>query len=291
MRDNRFNGVGGGMNRRIGCVLIFFGLYGYRFQSLDYISFGFGLFCPWSESFCLNKVLFILHSSRVYYPCILGVEMLEICISLASPLLALHGGWEAGIMNKHIPIMDTLPTNVVSSRKRIRANDSSDDESQHEDDVIEFDPNWKLIWPRFIVLSPQNESQQLTKLSPFAVEKMILEKFGTVNKVTKMRSGSLLIEATRPAQARNILDTTSFMDIDVKATPHRSLNTSKGVIKDHGRDLYDMSEMDIVSELRDQGVEGVSRFILKKDGKEIKTNTLFITFATPTPPAKLKRLL
>ena len=214
--------------------------------------------------------------------------MLEIHISLASPLLALHGGWEAGIMNKHIPIMDTLPTNVVSSRKRIRANDSSDDESQHEDDIIEFDPNWKLIWPRFIVLSPLNESQQLTKLSPFAVEKMILGKFGTVNKVTKMRSGSLLIEATRPAQARNILDTTSFMDIDVKATPHRSLNTSKGVIRDHGRDLYDMNEMDIVSELRDQGVEGVSRFILKKDGKEIKTNTLFITFATPTPPAKLR---
>ena len=206
------------MNRRIGYILIFFGLYGYLFQSLGFISFGFGLFGPLSESFCSNKVLFILRSSRVYYPCILGVEMLEIRISLASPLLALHGGWEAGIMNIHMPIMDTLPTNVVSSRKRIRANDSSDDESQHEDDVIEFDPNWKLIWPRFIVLSPLNESQQLTKLSPFAVEKMILGKFGTVNKVTKMRSGSLLIEATRPAQARNILETTSFMDIDVKAS-------------------------------------------------------------------------
>ena len=52
-----------------------------------------------------------------------------------------------------------------------------------------------------------------------------------------MRSGSLLIEATRPKQARIILDTTTFMDIEVKATPHRSLNTSKGVIRDHGRDL------------------------------------------------------
>ena len=40
MRDNRFNGVGGGMNRRIGCVLIFFfGLTGYLFQSLGCISF------------------------------------------------------------------------------------------------------------------------------------------------------------------------------------------------------------------------------------------------------------
>ena len=229
-----------------------------------------------------------MRSSRVYYPCILGVEMLEIRISLTSPLLVLRGGWEAGIMNKHSPIMDTLLTNVVSSRKRIRANDSSDDESQHEDDVIEFDPTWNLTWPRYIVLSPVNEAEPLTKLSPFAVEKHIYGKFDTVHKVTKMRSGSLLIEATRPKQTRIILDTISFMDIEVKATPHRSLNTSKGVIRDHGRDLFDMSENDIVLELKDQGLEGVSRFILKKDGKEIKTNTLFITFATPTPPPKLK---
>ena len=34
--------------------------------------------------------------------------MLEICISLASPLLALRGGWGAGIMNQHTPIMDIL---------------------------------------------------------------------------------------------------------------------------------------------------------------------------------------
>ena len=40
MRDNRFNGVGGGMNRRIGCILIFFALNGYLFQSLGGIFFG-----------------------------------------------------------------------------------------------------------------------------------------------------------------------------------------------------------------------------------------------------------
>ena len=85
-----------------------------------------------------------------------------------------------------------------------------------------------------------------------------------------------------------IRDTTSFLNIEVKCIPHRSLNTSKGVIRDHGRDLYDMSEADIVMELREQGVEEVSRFILKKDGKEKKTNTLFATFRIPTPPEKIK---
>ena len=44
--------------------------------------------------------------------------------------------------------MDTLPTNVVSSRKRIRANDSSNDESQHEDDVIESRSSSPLIVSR-----------------------------------------------------------------------------------------------------------------------------------------------
>ena len=77
-----------------------------------------------------------------------------------------------------------------------------------------------------------------------------------------MKSGSLLIEATRASQSRMIRDTKTFMDIEVKASPHRTLNTSRGVIRDHGRDLYDMSDTDIVYELKDQGVENVSRFIL-----------------------------
>ena len=138
----------------------------------------------------------MLRSSRVYYPCILGVEMLEVRISLASPLLALHGGWEAGIMNKHTPIMDTLLTNVVSSRKRRKSNSSSDGDQDSDVEDIYF-PEWNLVWPRYIVLSPLDDKEPLTKLSPFAVEKGIQGKFGTVHKVTKMRSGSLLIEATR----------------------------------------------------------------------------------------------
>ena len=32
----------------------------------------------------------------------------------------------------------------------------------------------------------------------------------------------------------------------------------------------------------------MNRFILKKDGKDIKTNTLFLTFDFPKPPEKIK---
>ena len=49
-----------------------------------------------------------------------------------------------------------------------------------------------------------------------------------------------------------------------------------------------MTDEEIKNELESQGVSKVSRFILKKDNKEIKTNTLFLTFDTHKPPEKLK---
>ena len=40
MRDNRFNGVGGGMNRRIGCIFIILDFSWFLFLILGCNSFG-----------------------------------------------------------------------------------------------------------------------------------------------------------------------------------------------------------------------------------------------------------
>ena len=105
------------------------------------------------------------------------------------------------------------------------------------------------------MLESLNPDEPLTKLSPFLVEKAIQGRFGSVKKVSKMKSGALLVEASRPTQAKMILDTTILINTEVKATAHRSLNTSKGVIRDYGRDLYSMTESDILKhELATQGV-------------------------------------
>ena len=133
-------------------------------------------------------------------------------------------------MNNHTPIMNTLPPppHTVSSRKRRKSNSSTEEDLDVDE---EYDPDWNSAWPRFIVMSPVNVSEQLTKLSPFAVKKAILGRFGTVKKVTNMKSGSLLIEAARAKQSRMIRDTTNFLNLDGRATLHRSLNSSKGVIR------------------------------------------------------------
>ena len=187
--------------------------------------------------------------------------------------------------------MDTLHP---SSRKRIRADVSnSDDEhvnAQSDDEYPELthEKNTNESWPRFIVLEAPHPTAPLSKLSPFTVAKAIQGKFGTVKNISKMKSGALLIEVAREVQAKQILATTDLAGLAVTATAHRTLNFSKGVIKDHHRDLFFMAEENILHELSSQGVTNVSRFILKKDGENIKTNTLFLTFNTPTPPKDLK---
>ncbi len=48
-----------------------------------------------------------------------------------------------------------------------------------------------------------------------------------------------------------------------------------------------MTEVEIRDELKDQGVVGVNRVTLKKEGKVIPTNTLFLTFGSPELPKEI----
>ena len=158
--------------------------------------------------------------------------------------------------------MSLLRNLTPSSRKRIRSEiqTSDDDENDHvcSDDEHENNlpkkPEIPVNYPRFIVFKPVYSDQPLTKLSPFAGAKSIQGRFGTVNQVKKMKDGSLLIEASRNIQAKHLLDTHSFLDIDVDADAHHSLNTSKGVIRDYHQDLKDMTDEEIKKELESQGV-------------------------------------
>ena len=123
-----------------------------------------------------------------------------------------------------------------SSRKRIRS-ELSNSETEHVDDSTDDEGESKLPYkqevnyPRFIVFKPTYVHQSLTKLSPFAVQNAIQGRFGTVKQVTRMKDGSLLIEASRNIQAKHLLETQSFLDIEIDAEAHHSLNTSKGVIR------------------------------------------------------------
>ena len=104
-------------------------------------------------------------------------------------------------------------------------------------------------------------------------------------RTSKDRDGSFLIECGKRAQTQNLLWTNRFIDRPVKVSIHKTLNSSRGLIR--CRDLADMSEVEIRDEVKDQGVVWVNRVTLKKEGKVIPTNTLFLTFGSPEVPKEI----
>ena len=245
-----------------------------------------------------GKFLYIIEDFEVSCHILCGLSMLFLyywCRNVGDPHffdIALVGApWRVGSRAmKCINPMSLSSTLNPSSRKRIRSDlSNSDDDHVYSEDEQEDNPSTADVnYPRFIVLKPIRSHESLTKLSPFAVAKSIQGLYGAVKQVSRLKDGSLLIEASRHIQAKHILDTHRFLDIDVDAEAHRSLYSSRGVIRDYHQDLQDMSNDEIKKELASQGVTKVSRFILKKDNKEIKTNTLFLNFDSHKPPEKIK---
>ena len=140
-------------------------------------------------------------------------------------------------------------------------------------------------YPKFIVIKSLEE-KPLTSLSPFVIEKQIEALIGTPKTVKKLKNQTLLIETTRKTQSESLLKIKTFFNIKVAVSEHKTLNSSKGIIKD--RALKGESEEDIVNYLKPQGVIAAKRFKIKKDYSFVETNTVLLTFNSATIPANLK---
>ena len=99
------------------------------------------------------------------------------------------------------------------------------------------------------------EQKPITSLSPFIIEKQIEALIGTPNTVKKLKNHTLLVETTRKSQNENLLKVTKFYNLQVTVTEHKTLNTSKGILRD--RTLKGEKEADICYYLKSQGVVAV----------------------------------
>ncbi len=177
----------------------------------------------------------------------------------------------------------------TNSKKAKRTHSDSDSELDSSDDEIvgRLCYSERETWPKFIVMEALGD-RKLTSVSPFLLHKAIKGKVGDVSNVKKLKFGALLIECRTRRQAVTLLESTKLADIRIKSYAHKSLNFSKGIIRDRDRSLSDLSVEEIVSELRDQGVLEAKRFTFRKDGKVLPSNTYLLTFDTPNLPERLK---
>ena len=78
----------------------------------------------------------------------------------------------------------------------------------------------------------------------------------------------------------------STQEFKVRVTPHRSLNSCKGVIRCW--DLRDCSDEELLDEIKHEGVTHVKHIFTTKNGSKVPTNTFILTFSKPTAPKTIK---
>ena len=109
---------------------------------------------------------------------------------------------------------------------------------------------------------------------------------GTPKSFKKLKNGTLIVETTRKMQTDILLKSKKFFNLPVEVKPHKTLNSSKGIIRD--RNLKGESEKNILEYLENQGVTAAKRFTVKKGQDTINTNTILLTFDSVVPPKSLK---
>nr|KAG5690553.1 hypothetical protein BaRGS_014686 [Batillaria attramentaria] len=82
--------------------------------------------------------------------------------------------------------------------------------------------------------------------------------------------------ANAKAHSNSLLQLQKIGDYPVTVSPHRSLNSSRGVIRDEA--LADLGEAELIRALKSQAVT---------HAKVFKTGTIILTFGQPTAPEKL----
>jgi len=141
-------------------------------------------------------------------------------------------------------------------------------------------------WASFLVIHGTDEDKPLRKLSPFAIAKGIQGLAGEPKKVTRMRSGDLLIEVSQRSHSKNLLRSTMLVNVPIKVYPHKTLNSRKGVIR--CSELKYCDDKEILDGLASQNVKEVTHIKVTRDGKKEPTGTLILTFDLTTLPREVK---
>ncbi|XP_042910733.1 uncharacterized protein [Parasteatoda tepidariorum] len=134
--------------------------------------------------------------------------------------------------------------------------------------------------------NPNVPNTSFTHVSPFLIHKALLSILGEVASVKKLRSGDLLVEVSSAKQATILSTCTTMCSFNITVTPHRSLNTSRGVISE--TEFINDTEDMILDNLQSQNVTSVRRIKIRRDGKLIPTKHLILTFASAKLPTEIK---
>ena len=129
----------------------------------------------------------------------------------------------------------TLPSENVKKRRPEDILTLSDDET---------------TFPRYLVVSAIDE--QPINLSIFGIQKLLSNAVDDIKSAIKLRDGTVLVEVQNKNQADTALKMTNWVTQLDKVTAHRSLNTSRGIIRCWK--FCDCDDTEVLNVLSSQGV-------------------------------------
>lgn len=131
--------------------------------------------------------------------------------------------------------------------------------------------------PRFILISPKIVEKPISSLSPFLLKKAIDNISKEYDQISQLRDGNLLILVKSQKIANIFLKVNNLASVcPVVVKLHDRLNASKGVV--YAPCLINVSETEIVTEMKPQGVTEVYKFTKNDNGKQRATGLMLFTF-------------
>ncbi|KAM7291007.1 hypothetical protein ISCGN_027583 [Ixodes scapularis] len=106
---------------------------------------------------------------------------------------------------------------------------------------------------KFFVVHSEDNQRPAAKLSPFIVAKVLEHLIGHSYQAKKLHSGDPQVEVTTQQQSVAIQKMKSIVETSVTVTPHRTLNTVRGVISEE--DLLDDAENTLKWTVSQEGKE------------------------------------
>lgn len=105
----------------------------------------------------------------------------------------------------------------------------------------------------------------------------IIEKYLTAavqESMKTIRNNTFTVKVKNKKYAELLLRTTALHNMKIKAYPHKSLNTSKGVVRSLELDNCTIDENK--KKLKKQFITDVKRITIKKNSQELNTNTYIL---------------
>ena len=139
----------------------------------------------------------------------------------------------------------------------------------------------------YLVVKPCDDGVSFRKINVFWPQKQIAAICGSAAEVgiEAPANGTLLLKTNSRVHTKALLKVTTFCGKKVTVSLHQGRNSSKGTI--FAPELRHMTEEEILSDLRGDGVTHIRRLTTFKDGQRRDTSLLVLTFNSTSLPEKI----